>query len=363
MKNALKTIVVMTLAAACGFGIVHAIFRGPSLFASKAQTTSILTLEVEARDTRGRPLANADVTLFAPAAVKLGRTNARGILRGRLTVPAGKVHIVELSGRNFRVRKDLPIATLAHNEARLVFALGKKGRALALRSGAGRVKAKRAREKTNAALDTLAALARPASVPPIVSPEKNIAAAPENAHFPVQIFHGPQGDRTLVTAIAARLRDAAARNRNQLLATGVHRFQLRQLWNEASYVEIVPLAKNGQPLGGYLLRSHKTDAGWLDLALKNMWSRDFAGARGRTLTVLTGRPGEARAYLNGIPIPRRVRDGKAIFYLANHPAARMQNAVLTLTSDDGPLIRSAVSVASLNRDIHWSLPETALSRR
>ena len=139
-----------------------------------------------------------------------------------------------------------------------------------------------------------------------------------------------------------------------------------------SYVEIVALSARGEALGGYLLRSHKTDDAWLGFALSNMWPRTFRDSShtrsgksfsGRTLTVLTARPSEARAYLNGIPLPRRIAGGKATFELSAHPASRARKAILTLTSDDGPLIRSALSVAALNRDIRWSLPETALSKR
>ena len=77
MKNGLKNFAVILMAAAIGFGVVHVLFRnGQSL---RSRNASIV-LEVKVRDTKGRPLKNAEVLVRVPTSHILGRTDARGVL-------------------------------------------------------------------------------------------------------------------------------------------------------------------------------------------------------------------------------------------------------------------------------------------
>lgn len=335
MKNGIKAFAVMLVAAAIGFGAVHLIFQGGQKLA--VRDTKIV-LEVKVFDTKGRPLPNAEVSVHLPARKVLGRTDPKGMLRGRMSLPRGHRFTVEARGRNFKETRHFFAPKKATGHASVAFHLKKKIPERKLSS----------------------------------SPQKKSLQAKQGAHggtsrpIRVDVFHGPGSDKNVLLQVANRLRKAASSLGEALAHRGVHALQLRHHWNEASYVEIVPVRKDGKAMGGYLLRSHKTDEAWLTFALKNMWASSFAFAPGhqiRTLTVTTSRPNEARAYLNGIPLPRKVTRAGAVFSLSHHPAARTNGAILTLTSDGGPLIRSAVSVALLRRNIQWTLPETALSKK
>ncbi|MCA2959455.1 MAG: hypothetical protein IOD12_04325 [Silvanigrellales bacterium] len=328
MKNGLKNFAVMLIAAAIGFGVVHLLFRnGQSL---RSRNASIV-LEVEVRDTKGRPLKNAEVVVRAPTLYILGRTDARGVLRGKVSVERGRSYTVETRGRHFQEARTLVAPWDVAGRASVTFDLGK--RALA-----------KARKPTGT--------------------KKKSTVAPVPFPVRIDVFSGTGSDKTALLQVVERLKKVASASQKMLSQKGVSSFQIRQLWSEVSYVEIVALGKDGKALGGYLLRTHKTDDVGLAFAMKNMWMRSFRDSAGsRALMVMTSRPSEARAYLNSIPLARKVTRAGAVFDLSNHPSSGTKGAILTLTSDGGPLIRSSVTVAALGQNIRWTLPNSALSKR
>jgi hypothetical protein len=334
MKNVFKALMAMVIAAGIGFGAVRALIR--PAFGTTVKSASVV-IEVQVVDMKGRPVKGADVSVLVPRSFSLGRTDSKGTLRGKMRVASSKTYTLEVVGRGQRSKRAFTVDAGLSKPKRFKVVLGSSPSALR----AATIPAARPRPQPTGA------------VPRVV---------------PVRIFHGPGVDKAAMLRFSARLKVLmSTRERSGAFsARGVKSLQVRHVGNEARFVELIPVDARGRALGGYLLQLQGTSDTVVTHALSNMWSRALprgGGTNRRLLSVETDRPSEARAYLNGIPLARRVERGRAVFDLGGHPASRSVKAILSLTSDDGPLIRTRVTVASLGRDIRWSLPETALTRR
>jgi hypothetical protein len=153
------------------------------------------------------------------------------------------------------------------------------------------------------------------------------------------------------------------KKQGSLQAQGVDSLRVRNFTDDSPYMEILAYSKEGKVMGGHMVNASRSALKNLESALDHIGKETYfrgssstsTSARQRFLTVLTRTPHATRAYANGQPLSKRVQGQTVIFRLPIANSKTKHSIELTLTADNGPLVRRGVDLAKLEKDLKWSL--------
>ena len=368
IQKSLKYIVAMLTAAVVGFAFVH---FGMGDFFGGARTETQLELTVRIRGNNDVPVSNAQLSLLfpqgKPSENRIGSTNRYGNHEVTILVPSGKVTTLQATGPSFRILKDIFIPRVARLKMQVFLdpTEAKLGHMNLMTRNLERFNSKIQTKLSKQAPEKKAFDKK--------NPEKKAlegttkAPADLGSHVMVDILPSSSNSTPpLVAEHKPALIAAVVRHNALLKNANVRKVVMRLASQEGPYFELIAWDGHKNVVASTLVKMTAARKAPFDIAMKRLTrpvQRGDSAALGR-LMVKTSAPEKTRAYLNGVALPRKLKKESVTFdFSAWQSVPDNKKAILTVTSEDGPFIRTQLKSPQLKRKIRWTLPETQLSRR
>ena len=381
IQKTMKYLVLLAIATAAGFGCV---FLGMGEYFSSKTTETHLGLKIHLRGNNNLPVANARLSILFPQEKVLGTTDVYGNFEATVKLPSGKVSTLQATGPSFRILKDIFVPRLSKTKMEVFLdpTEAKLGHmnlmSRNLQKFNEKIESKLARNAAAAAAASVNTKRTPQNqaLPPSPAlaahqtlswPRANDAPADRSASVVVEILPAPHSSaESLLQDQKTALVAAVVRGNGDLKQMGVTMVKLRLASEEGPYFEVLATDNSNAVLATTLVKSVPGRKSVFDLAVRRLTKPSPVPKLEQSgrLLVKTGSPHKTRAYLNGVALPRKLKQGSVLFdFSAWQNLPENKKAFLAVTSEDGPFIRTQLSSAQLKRKMRWTLPETQISKR
>ncbi len=158
------------------------------------------------------------------------------------------------------------------------------------------------------------------------------------------------------------LKEAVFELQERLLTGNISSIKVRPLTAEDSFYEILGYTEHGTYVSSTLIKCSLLEKSTVRAAVAGLTRRGSEIIEGKILRVYTSEPERARAYVNGVSLPRIVQTNFAEFRVIKSRVPGTHIAIAA-TADERPLIRKVARAEGLLNLIEWHMPEPSLSRR
>jgi hypothetical protein len=344
----------MVAAGLLGFTAVHYMVWGLFPWSQESK----VTLKLAIRGSRNQPVSGAQIFIYTPEKKILGFSDAQGEYRGNLNLPRGQISVLEAVGPTYKIRKDLPIPRTRSYTA--LVRLDPKEAQLGNMTLISKALEEMGKNVGKTRRTT------PVTEVPVATPKAEPEATKVEPSKPLQIIDSEERAQPFhrIAMLKEILTNETVAMHPTFATRGIATLKIRPLVSDdEAFYEIVGLDTAGKALSSVILKGFPLNQETVGNATRALLRNTSAlPLDSGSLTVYTSRPGQTRAYLNGVALPRTIIDGAAQFQIVKI-AFESSHGALAVTADERPLIRKVVLTRYLKRDIQWSLPEPSLSSR
>ncbi len=358
-----KPLVMILICGTMGFTALFFAMRSPAL---RGAPVTELHLSVRIKGAKNIPVANARISVISTTEKEVGLTDKDGFLETTVKIPSGKLAVLQASGPQFRLRKDILVPLASKYNVRMI--LDPQEAEMGFMDLLSRSHSELDKFNKKIALKTSKNV-KPEKKSVVPTPVKILQEIPIEKNDLVKIELITEGSQ-----VSAGTRDAINLTHNTAIAVnsqlknqGIAKLEIRTVWNDEPYLELLPYNNKNELVGGYLAKVKTITEERIE---RIILSTNFIPKRNNTnasrfLINKTNDGQVLRAYLNGraVPLIKEESDNSRHAFSTGASAKKGEFMNLAVTGNNKPLIKRAMSGEELSSNIQWAMPEANLSKK